>query len=618
MRSVALRLTTFALVTLLCPRDVPAYTLEESFEKTIPRQDVALLEVDNVNGSIHVSSWDRDSVRIEAVKKVKAASREEAEEWMEKLKIGIERSDNEISVETVHPRRNWGILDLIFGRWTRGRVDYDISVPSDLDLKLRTVNGDVRARMIKGDIKARTTNGGIKAQGIEGDVDAKTTNGGIELYDISGSVRSSTTNGSVRAEITSLEGDCHISTVNGSISVGLPEDASADLDVRTINGRIRVDFPLMGEIGRRSLKGRMGFGGPLLKLRAINGNISIEKSLKCRKVEAKFPEEPARYLGMDEGRWWDGLLRYNRVEGLALGLKLSLRQNMDRAYLEGAYGLARKMWTYRFGGEKGLLSGLSLGAELHDIVDVQGRWSISDEEATALMVLMGEVTRDYFRRQGYGVHISWEIGRAGRLKLGYLSDRHASLSKVAEWSLFNPKEEKRTNPPVDEGWMRSLRISWDRELPEDGHLELEGELAGGGLGGDFDFKLFSAEMLWRREISSGRCLAARLRLGLADGELPSQMKFGLGGIGTLRGYDFKEFTGDGMFLVQVEYRLGDEDKALVPFVDAGCAWPYGKSIELGDVRLDGGIGMVLDGARLNVAVAPPRKPKWILRLSREL
>jgi len=39
MRSVALRLTTFALVTLLCPRDVPAYTLEESFEKTIPRQD---------------------------------------------------------------------------------------------------------------------------------------------------------------------------------------------------------------------------------------------------------------------------------------------------------------------------------------------------------------------------------------------------------------------------------------------------------------------------------------------------------------------------------------------------------------------------------------------------
>lgn len=631
--TVALGLTIVAVVTLLYPGEGSAYTLEEGFEKVIPRRDASLLDVDNVNGSIHVSSWNKDSVRIEAVKKVKAGSREEAEEWMEELKIEVSRRDGEISVETVYPRRRgWGTLDLIFRRWTKGKVDYKIYVPADIDLSLHTVNGSVEAGKIRGDIRAGTTNGGVHIEEVEGDVRGSTTNGGIEvnsvggdveaksvngeikLYEISGSILASTTNGSVRAEVTSLKGDCHISVVNGSISVGLPEDISADVDIKTMNGRIRVELPVQGEMGRRSLRGRIGLGGPLLKLRTVNGNISVEKGL-IRKVELR--REPACHLRMEfyeEERPWNGLLRYDRVEGLALGLKLSLRQGRDMAYAEGAYGLARRMWTYRFGGEKVIFRGISLGAELHDIVDTQDRWIVSDEEATALMALFGKVTRDYFRRQGYGVGISCDAGKVGRFELWYLGDRYGSLGNVAKWSLLNPKAEKRENPPVDEGCMKSLRMFWSRELPGDGRLEAEGELAGDGLGGGFDFGLLSAEVFWRRELRSSQSLGMRLRLGLGDRELPVQRKFGLGGIGTLRGYDFKEFTGDRMFLIQVEYMLGDGDKALVPFLDAGYAWPCGQSPKLKDIRFDGGIGIVLEGIRLNMAVAPPRKPRWALRL----
>ena len=274
------------------------YTLEEGFLKTIPRQDASLLEVDNINGNIHVSSWGKDSLRIDAVKKVRAGSREDAEGWMEDLEIRIERYDERIKVKTIYPHvgRRWGPLDFIFRRWTKGRVDYTISVPADFDLRLHTVNG------------------GIKVGKIREDVEAEAVNGSVHMEEVEGSVRGRTVNGSV--------------------------------DVRE-----KSEWP------------------PLLE---------------------------------DRGRQRD-VFKYSRVEGLALGLEITVQSDRDKAYLRGTYGFARKRWTYRFGGEKYLWRGLSLGADLHDIVDTQDSWIVPDPEATALMLIMGTAARDYFNRQGYGL-----------------------------------------------------------------------------------------------------------------------------------------------------------------------------------------------------------------------
>jgi len=622
------------LIVLLHTGKAVGYTLEEGFLKTIPRQDASLLEVDNINGNIHVSSWGKDSLRIDAVKKVRAGSREDAEGWMEDLEIRIERYDERIKVKTIYPHvgRRWGPLDFIFRRWTKGRVDYTISVPADFDLRLHTVNGGIKVGKIRGDVEAetvngsvhmeevegsvrgRTVNGSVDVRGIDGDVVARSINGSVKLIDVSGSVEGSTTNGSLKAEVDELKGDCRLSATNGSISVVVPEDVSADVDIRTFNGRIEVEVSVtvQGEIGRRSLKGKIGRGGPLLKLRTINGNITVKEGPAYRRASSTFRERSEWPPSLEDGRQ-RGVFKYSRVEGLALGLEITVQSDRDKAYLSGTYGFERKRWTYRFGGEKYLWRGLSLGADLHDIVDTQDSWIVPDPEATALMLIMGTAARDYFNRQGYGVYLLWKVGRVGRLKVGYSDDRYGSLKKVVQWSLFNPKAEKRENPSIDEGRMKGVDVSWIKELSEDGYIELRWELAGGRFGGDFDFGRFTAQFVGHKRLSSNRSLAVRLRVGLADRELPQHRKFGLGGIGTLRGYDYKEFRGDRTFLAQVEYRLGIGDKAFVPFVDVGYAWPYGQSPKLKDLRLDGGIGFVLGGIRLNVAVAPSRKPRWILR-----
>lgn len=129
---------------------------------------------------------------------------------------------------------------------------------------------------------ARTVNGGIEVARLEGDVEAYTVNGGINV-ETRGNARAETVNGSILAEAGRADwsGVSELKTVNGSVTVSLPEDASAEVKASTVNGGIETDFPLevKGRFGPRHLSGRIGGGGRELNLETVNGAIRLRHSM---------------------------------------------------------------------------------------------------------------------------------------------------------------------------------------------------------------------------------------------------------------------------------------------------------------------------------------------------
>ena len=77
----------------------------------------------------------------------------------------------------------------------------------------------------------------------------------------------------VRTAISNLS----FSTVNGSISLDLPDDVDADVDARWVNGRLETDLPLelIRRVSGRSARRVLGDGGPELNLRTVNGSIPL-------------------------------------------------------------------------------------------------------------------------------------------------------------------------------------------------------------------------------------------------------------------------------------------------------------------------------------------------------
>jgi hypothetical protein len=127
----------------------------------------------------------------------------------------------------------------------------------------------------------RTVNGNVEAEGLDGDVQAATVNGGVRLS-TAGQAEAETVNGSITASLGRSGGNSPLrfKTVNGAITVDLPESTSAQLRASTVNGEIETDFPLTvkGRFNSKSVSGALGSGGRELSLETVNGSIRLRKS----------------------------------------------------------------------------------------------------------------------------------------------------------------------------------------------------------------------------------------------------------------------------------------------------------------------------------------------------
>jgi outer membrane protein insertion porin family len=139
------------------------------------------------------------------------------------------------------------------------------------------------------------------------------------------------------------------------------------------------------------------------------------------------------------------------------------------------------------------------------------------------------------------------------------------------------------------------------------------EKAGGFLKGDYDFTKYNLtlstylstkiveEVVDIRAIEkitdklSKGVVALRATGGIADTSLPSFAEYKVGGMNTVRGYDFGEFSGDKFLVFNAEFRLPLSDNfQAVLFADWGNAWDIGESIDVSDLKFGKGIGIRFD------------------------
>jgi uncharacterized membrane protein len=86
--------------------------------------------------------------------------------------------------------------------------------------------------------------GNVTCSGIIGDLDIRSLNGRVRLDDVSGGALVESTNGEIRATIREIHDGRPLSftSVNGAVSIRVPADAKANVRLRTQNGKILTDF----------------------------------------------------------------------------------------------------------------------------------------------------------------------------------------------------------------------------------------------------------------------------------------------------------------------------------------------------------------------------------------
>ncbi len=240
---------------------------EQEFHRVVPLERGGDFILKNVNGAISIETWNKNEVEINAVKSARGRK-----SYLDRARIEVHPSERSVEVNTVFERR----------RNLKVKVSYHVMIPEGTNLRyIKSVNGSIRLMGLFADVEAVTTNGGIRLEDdVSGHVSLSSTNGSIKAYGLEGGVQAATTNGSIVLGLRSVADDIHVRTVNGSITLRFDDSMNAELDARTTNGRIHIDFPVTMESirkTRRSLEGRVGNGGPDISLKTVNGSIKIER-----------------------------------------------------------------------------------------------------------------------------------------------------------------------------------------------------------------------------------------------------------------------------------------------------------------------------------------------------
>jgi DUF4097 and DUF4098 domain-containing protein YvlB len=223
--------------------------VKQEFHKTVPLSANGSVSVDNINGSVEITGWNRNEVQIDAVK---SASDQQK---LDDLTIEVNAGSSSVEIKTKYPEH-------MFNN-NPGSVQYTLHVPQNARIdKINLVNGSLTAQKLTGEINANLVNGKIQASYLTGEADLATVNGTIDVtYNSLKDVR-----------------EIKLKSVNGSVNLTLPPSPNADVDASAVNGSITTDFPLTvkGHLVGKSMSGTLGSGGVHIELNNVNGSIHLQ------------------------------------------------------------------------------------------------------------------------------------------------------------------------------------------------------------------------------------------------------------------------------------------------------------------------------------------------------
>jgi hypothetical protein len=227
------------------------------------------LRVDTNDGSVSVTTWDRNAIE----------ARVSTEGWrIGPDEVRIRESQSGVSVDLdvhVPNRHEWGIGG-------HRRVSIELKVPHEDSLDIRTGDGNISLEDVKGDVRLHSGDGRIEGTGLDGSLEARSGDGNIRVRGRFDVIRLETGDGQISAEAESgskMGSEWSARSGDGSITLRVPGDLNAQLDLHTGDGHITLDFPVTvsGSMSHSTIRGQLNAGGPTLSVHTGDGSIRLEK-----------------------------------------------------------------------------------------------------------------------------------------------------------------------------------------------------------------------------------------------------------------------------------------------------------------------------------------------------
>ncbi|HRE40230.1 MAG TPA: hypothetical protein PLG90_02770 [Ignavibacteria bacterium] len=230
-----------------------SYTKISKEEHTISSNKIKTLILDNISGGIRISRSNDSLIKIKVTKQINV-KKKELEKTFTEIVVNIDSTESELLIDSDIIAKSGGL----FSKAKNPIVDYEISLPNFMNLKIDNVNGPVVINNINGNIDVDIVNGSIEFNGSAEDINFGVTNG-----DITGKLDS----------VNSI----HIACINTEILLTLPKELPGSFNIESTNGKIETDNLILSETkeDKNSLSGKIGNATIPIKIKTVNGKIFL-------------------------------------------------------------------------------------------------------------------------------------------------------------------------------------------------------------------------------------------------------------------------------------------------------------------------------------------------------
>ena len=162
---------------------------------------------------------------------------------------------------------------------------------------VKSVSGGITLDGITGDVEANTVSGALEAQGINGRLNFRTVSGDLTVAD--GWLERFDANmvsGDVTADID-LDplGGMQVTTVSGEVTLRLPAEADAQVNLHSMSGDVRSEFTELRRSSApasRSVSGSLGAGSGHVSVTTMSGRVMLLRRAGRGPTERGTAEQP--------------------------------------------------------------------------------------------------------------------------------------------------------------------------------------------------------------------------------------------------------------------------------------------------------------------------------------
>jgi len=241
-----------AILSFACGLMLAASASAQDFQKSYRLGAGSDVRIGNISGNLTITGYDGDSVVVTAIKD------------------GPDRDKVEIEDRSTADRVDVGVR---YPDHCNCRVDvrFDVKVPRSISFDFRHIS---------------SVSGDVEVSGVTGKLHASSVSGSVRVKDVTGAVNASAVSGNVEVSIDRLEGtdSMKFSSVSGNVDVTLPSSLDADIQMSSLSGTLKTDFPIEVKERRygpgRSAQGRVGNGSRALNVSTVSGSVSLNHSAR--------------------------------------------------------------------------------------------------------------------------------------------------------------------------------------------------------------------------------------------------------------------------------------------------------------------------------------------------